>query len=188
MSLGWLYGKTYDAKHGMNHEAKRFMVTGISCLTLFFVLRIAQIGDYLLSDGTFQGFMGLSKYPPSPDYVLFNLGVIFSGFFLLNKLTKTSRTGQILENFGQTPLFFYNTHLWVYAGVPAILNIFNSLSLTQGVGIWLIGLLILYPLCCEYLVKHSSVIVHKRKTRIAQRAKPVRRPKLKDFSYFYGKE
>lgn len=188
MSLGWLYGNTYAEKRGVSFEARRFMVAGISCLSLFFILRLAEIGDYLHSDGTFQGFMGLSKYPPSPDYLLFYLGLLFIMFFLFNQLPKTSKMGRILENFGQAPLFFYNTHLWLYAAVPAMLYNFNGYSLKQGVGIWLIGLFILYPLCRVYMAKQSSNKIYIHQTGFTQESNSVRTSKHKDLLYTYGKD
>jgi len=156
MALGWLYGNTYAAQRGIAYEARRFAISGFSSLALFFIFRFAGIGDYLLPDGTFQGFFGLSKYPPSPDYFLLYLGLVFLLLFLFYKLPQTSRIGGILENFGRAPLLFYNTHLWLYAAVPALLSMFNGYSLMFGVAIWLLGLLILYPLCHGYLEWRST--------------------------------
>lgn len=160
MVLGWLYGHTYAEKRGIAYEAKRFALSGVSSLALFCIFRLAGIGDYLLPDGTLQGFFGLSKYPPSPDYFLFYIGLVFLLLFLFYQLPKTSRIGSVLEDFGQAPLFFYNTHLWLYAAVPALLANFNGYSLVFGVGIWILGLFILYPLCRGYLSWHSSVKLH----------------------------
>lgn len=152
MALGWLYGHTYAKHRGMAYEARRFAVSGFSSLALFFGFRFAGIGDYLPSDATFQGFFGLSKYPPSPDYFLLNLGFVFILLFLFYKLPQSSPLGRILEDFGRVPLLFYCTHLWLYAALPARLSNFNGYSLTFGAGIWFLGLLILYPLCHGYLI------------------------------------
>jgi len=151
MALGWLYGHTYVEQRGIHNEARRFAVSGLSSLALFLLFRYSGIGDYLRPDGTFQGFFGLSKYPPSLDYFLLYLGVVFLLLFLFYELPKTSKIGAILEDFGRAPLLYYNTHLWLYAAVPAVLSNFNGHSLTFGVGIWFLGLLILYPLCHGYL-------------------------------------
>jgi len=156
MALGWLYGHTYVKQRGIPYEARRFAVSSLISLALFLIFRFAGIGDYLHPDGTFQGFFGLSKYPPSLDYFLLYLGLVFLLLFLFYKLPQTSRIGKILENFGQVPLLFYNTHLWLYAAVPALLSMFNGYSLMFGVAIWLLGLLILYPLCHGYLEWRST--------------------------------
>ncbi|WP_242833125.1 heparan-alpha-glucosaminide N-acetyltransferase domain-containing protein [Desulfosporosinus acidiphilus] len=150
MALGWLYGHTYVEKHGPSYEANRFAVSGLCSLSLFFILRFLGVGDYLVPDGTLQGFFGLSKYPPSIDFFLLYLGVVFLLCYIFFKVSQTSKLGNILEKFGQSPLFFYNAHLWLYAAIPAITGHFNSLSLLLGVGIWLMGILILYPLSSGY--------------------------------------
>lgn len=187
MSLGWLYGATYAKHRGIAYEAKRFAKTGIFSLTLFLILRLLKTGDYLPSNGTFHGFMGLSKYPPSLDYMLLNLGLLFIMFFLLDKLPKLSKIGRILENFGQAPLLFYNAHLWLYAAIPAILQNFNGYSLKQGIGIWLIGLFILSPLCRFYLARQSSARIPKRKVEFTHGTMPVKH-KEKALLYPYGKD
>ena len=168
MALGWLYGHTYAEQRGIAYEANRFAVSGFSSLALFFIFRFAGIGDYLLPNGTFQGFFGLSKYPPSPDYFLLYLGLVFLSFFLFYKLPQSSKIGNILEVFGRAPLFFYNTHLWLYAAIPALLANFNGYSLPFGVGIWILGLLILYPLCRGYLAWRSSAKVHVPRSRLVR--------------------
>lgn len=173
--LGWLYGHTYAEQRGISYEARRFAVSGFSSLALFFIFRFAGIGDYLPPDGTFQGFFGLSKYPPSPDYFLLYLGLVFLLLFLFYKLPQTSRIGGILEDFGRVPLLFYNTHLWLYAAVPALLSTFNGYSLTFGVAIWLLGLLILYPLCHSYLIWQSSTKIHVPRSRLVHGSRLVRR-------------
>lgn len=156
LALGWLYGHTYVEQRGIAYEAKRFAISGFCSLGLFLIFRFAGVGDYLLPDGTFLGFFSLSKYPPSPDYFLLNLGLVFLLLFLFYRLPQTSRIGGILEDFGRAPLLFYNTHLWLYAAVPALLSNFNGYSVSFGVAAWFLGLLILYPLCHGYLVCRSS--------------------------------
>lgn len=174
MALGWLYGHTYAEQRGIAYEARRFAVSGFTSLALFFILRFAGIGDYLLPDGTFQGFFGLSKYPPSLDFFLLYLGLLFLLLFVLYKLPQTSKIGGILEDFGRAPLLFYNTHLWLYAAVPALLSTFNGYSLAFGVVIWLFGLIILYPLCHGYLAWRSSTKVPVPRTRVAHGSRLVR--------------
>ena len=144
--LGWAYGQTYSAERGISYEAKRFGISGSVSVILFFILRTLGIGDHLRPNGTLAGFFGLSKYAPSLDYFLLYLGIVFLLFFLFTRISQTSRACQILENFGRSPLFFYNLHLWLYAIIPALFGWFNILPLSLGVGIWFLGLLILYPL------------------------------------------
>ncbi|WP_242966853.1 heparan-alpha-glucosaminide N-acetyltransferase domain-containing protein [Desulfosporosinus sp. FKA] len=150
MVLGWLYGQTYQEERGVTYEAKRFALSGLCSLALFFVLRFLGVGDYLSPDGTLQGFFGLSKYPPSITFFLLYLGLVFLLGYFFFRLSQTSKLGQVLEKFGQSPLFFYNAHLWLYAAIPAVLARFNCLSLLAGVVIWILGIIILYPLNLKY--------------------------------------
>jgi hypothetical protein len=50
--------------------------------------------------------------------------------------------------FGRVALFFYLLHLWVYS----LLGLFfkGGAGLAMMYGCWLLGLLILYPLCYGY--------------------------------------
>ncbi|MHB1652779.1 MAG: heparan-alpha-glucosaminide N-acetyltransferase domain-containing protein [Desulfitobacteriaceae bacterium] len=146
LSLGWLYGHTFSPENGIQFEGKRFFFSGLASLGVFFFLRLQGLGDYLKAGNSFSGFFVLSKYPPSPDYFLFYLGLVFILFFLFIQLPKQRTICRILEGFGRAPLFFYNTHLWVYALIPALFNRFNRLSLLEGLGVWLLGLFILYPM------------------------------------------
>ncbi|WP_407312816.1 heparan-alpha-glucosaminide N-acetyltransferase domain-containing protein [Desulfosporosinus sp. SB140] len=173
MTLGWLYGQTYTEKRGVSYEANRFAVSGLCSIALFLVLRSAGIGDYLLPDGTMQGFWGLSKYPPSIDYFLLYLGLVFLLFFLFFKLSDTSKIGGLLENFGRAPLFFYNAHLWLYAAIPAVLGHFNALSLLPGTGIWLLGILILYPLTQSYQILRSSHKLRNPRSKLLPRSESI---------------
>ena len=178
MTLGWLYGHTYAKQREGFSEVRRFAISGFCSIALFLIFRSVRIGDYLRPDGTFQGFFGLSKYPPSPDYFLFYLGLVFLLLALFHKLPQTSKIGGILENFGRVPLLFYNAHLWLYATVPALLSNFNGYSLAYGFAIWLVGLLILYPLCHGYVVWHSSGKFHLPRSRVVQGSKLVPRSRF----------
>jgi hypothetical protein len=58
--------------------------------------------------------------------------------------------------FGRAPLFFYLTHLFLYAGLGLWLAP-DGTSIPKMYLYWLLGLLILYPLCLWYgQLKHRQ--------------------------------
>jgi len=57
--------------------------------------------------------------------------------------------------FGRTPLFCYLTHLFLYAGLGRWLAP-GGTTIPQMIPYWLLGLLVLYPLCSWYgRLKHG---------------------------------
>lgn len=149
--LGWLFGQTFNAEKGPVYEGRRFLWVGLSFLTSFFILRLNNLGDYLPYDGSFSNLWILSKYPPSPDYLLFFTGIMFCLFYALIHFQRNSKHLTLFENLGQVPLFFYTVHLWIYASIPFLFNKFNVLSIQKGFIIWILGLCGLYPLSQQYL-------------------------------------
>jgi uncharacterized membrane protein len=95
--------------------------------------------------------LNVVKYPPSLAFTLLTMGVnlIVLGLF--------SRVGgrvqrfalQPLAVFGRVPLFFYLLHLFWYAAL-GIWFTPNGTNLPVMVLYWLLGLLLLYPLCLGY--------------------------------------
>jgi uncharacterized membrane protein len=95
-------------------------------------------------------FLNVVKYPPSLTFTLLTMGVnlILLGLLALVK-EKAQRWFQPLVVFGQVPLFFYLLHLFLYACLGRWLTP-EGTSLVAMYPIWLLGLLILYPLCLGY--------------------------------------
>jgi len=153
---------------------------GIVLLITFLFLRSLNWGDP--SPWTPQSqmlfsilsFVNLEKYPPSIDFLLMTLGVIFCCLAVVDFFP--SFITRFLVNLGQVPLFFYLTHIvlihllavllafirfghaeWLYQGP----GIFWSetlpgrpenygLSLTWVGLLWLLVVAILYPACLAY--------------------------------------
>jgi uncharacterized membrane protein len=123
---------------------------------------------------TILSFVNLEKYPPSVDFLLMTLGVMFC-FLALMDFVPTFAT-RFLTALGRVPLFFYLTHIvlihllamglalirfghaeWLYQGP----GIFWSetlpghpenygLSLAWVVLLWVLVITILYPACLAY--------------------------------------
>jgi len=62
---------------------------------------------------------------------------------------KAQRLFQPLVVFGQVPLFFYITHLFLYAGLGWLLTPHGT-SIPMMYPLWLLGLVILFPLSLWY--------------------------------------
>lgn len=151
LTFGWLFGQTYNAQRDIQYEGKRFFRFGLFFLISFFILRFNHLGDALTFNGSISSLFILSKYPPSLDYFLFYMGVMFMLLTSFIQLKSLSKSVSILEEFGRAPLFFYNTHLWIYGLIPFMLQKFNVLSAGEGIIIWFLGLLVFYPLGRWYL-------------------------------------
>jgi hypothetical protein len=58
-----------------------------------------------------MSYLNVSKYPPSPDYVLVTLGVALLVFLVLDRLR--GPVARVLLDFGRTPLFTCILHIYV---------------------------------------------------------------------------
>lgn len=106
---------------------------------------------------TWIDFLNVVKYPPSISFSLLTTGLnlILIGLF--------ARTGKKWERFyhplvvfGRTPLFFYIIHLFLYAGLGLLFTP-SGTSIPKMLPYWLLGLLILFPLCLYYgRLKHRQ--------------------------------
>jgi uncharacterized membrane protein len=99
---------------------------------------------------TWIDFLNLVKYPPSITFNLLTMGInlVILGLFA-RASERIQRFFQPLLVFGRVPLFFYLTHLFLYAGLGLWLAP-NGTSIPEMYPYWLLGLLILYPLCLWY--------------------------------------
>jgi len=105
-------------------------------LTLFGLLRATNIygnpsaaiahstpGDWHVTptlSKTIILFFDVEKYPPSLQYLLMTLGVIFI-LLAITAANSLGWLGRILETYGRVPLFFYILHLFVIHLAAALL-------------------------------------------------------------------
>jgi uncharacterized membrane protein len=125
---------------------------GTAFLLAFLLLRIPDgLGNIRPREGNrWIDFLNVVKYPPSITFTFLTMGL---NLVLLGLFARTGerlrRCLQPLVVFGRVPLFFYLTHLFLYAGL-------GSLLIPQGtkplplVLYWLLGVVILYPPCLLY--------------------------------------
>jgi len=125
---------------------------GIALLLVFLVIRYLDgFGNILPRMGnTWIDFLNLVKYPPSITFTLLTMGL---NLLLLGLFAKANEKLQTffysLVVFGRAPLFFYVIHLFLYAGLGLWLTP-EGTSLASMYPYWLLGLLILFPVCLLY--------------------------------------
>lgn len=174
MALGYVMGGIF--KLDVKTRAKTLIAVGLSCLIIFVVLRYFNVyGDpnkfsSQIRGGiyTFLSFINTTKYPPSLLYILMTLGLTFLLLVVFEQM-RNNLIAKPLMTFGKTPFFFYILHLpiihiiaiiWSHAifhkpggwwyGHPELFPSGYHLNLFLVYGVWLLVLLLLYPLCWWY--------------------------------------
>lgn len=150
--FGMAFGKWF--RENPERAYRRAFYFGIVFLVVFFPLRALNgFGNIRPQVGTgWIAFLNNVKYPPSITFLLVALGIDLSLLFAFSRRTFSLLTDSFspLVVFGMTPLFFYLVHLYLYGfigrtrfpdGTPSILAMYPW---------WLVGLVILYPLCLLY--------------------------------------
>jgi len=128
---------------------RRALLLGGAFLLAFLVLRTLDgFGNIRPRMGnTWIDFLNVVKYPPSMTFTLLTMGV---NLILLSSFARMGEKLQPVLNtlavFGRAPLFFYTVHLFLYAGMGWLFTP-RGTSIPAMVPFWLLGLLILYPLC-----------------------------------------
>ncbi len=126
---------------------------GTSFLLLFlFVRSTGGFGNiHPVSFSSWITFLNVTKYPPSLAYILLTLGVDLLLLALFARIVTTQqRWARPLFVFGQTALFFYLAHLYLYATMGLTIVPVGGTSLGWMYGYWAGGLVLLYLLCVQY--------------------------------------
>jgi uncharacterized membrane protein len=157
----------------MERDRKLYLTGGILIL-IFISLRYSNLyGDP--RPWTEQGsavfslfsFINCDKYPPSLCYLLMTLGPAIALLPLMDRIS--GRCAGILQIFGQTPMFFYLLHLPLIISLSLLNALVVMLMHTStvlpfpdnfphayGYGlpvvylVWIVVLLMLYPLCRRF--------------------------------------
>ena len=149
-----VFGLAFGLWLAKDHQKtlRRGLALGVALLLAFVVIR------YLDGFGNIRPRMGNSwidflnpvKYPPSMTFTLMTTGanLILLGLFSLAS-ERARRFLQPLAVFGQSPLFFYVLHLFLYAGIGYLVAP-DGTSIQAMYPFWLLGLLILFPLSLWY--------------------------------------
>jgi uncharacterized membrane protein len=146
--LGIVLGRLLQDRHA--GVARGVWVAGAGALALFVIMRLLDgFGNFHKAEPGWTGFFNLTKYPPDLGFLLLTTGMdlllLRAWMWLENRRPSRRRT---LSIFGSSPLFFYITHLYLYALMGLAFP--HGMGLAQMVLFWIVGLLILYPLCLWY--------------------------------------
>jgi uncharacterized membrane protein len=181
MAFGYGIAKLVSlAQKRISELRPTFGVIGIVLLTVFLLLRALNWGDpspwapQSQTLFTALSFVNLEKYPPSIDFLLMTLGIMFCCLAVAD--FSPSFLTRFLVTLGQVPLFFYLTHI-VLIHLLAVLLAFICFGhaewLYQGPGIfwsetlpghpenyglslawvgllWVFVIATLYPACLAY--------------------------------------
>ena len=148
--LGMVFG--YWLAEDAGKAYRRALLAGATLLPVFVAVRYLDgFGNIRPRWGNgWMDFLNVVKYPPSIAYSLLTAGVnlMLLGVFGVAS-EKAGRFLQVLATFGKTPLLFYIVHLFLYLGLGLVVAPTGT-SIPVMYPFWLLGLLILYPLCLWY--------------------------------------
>jgi uncharacterized membrane protein len=147
--LGMIFGRELLRDQG--RTLKRALSASAICLVLFILVRTwGGFGNiHPPAALSWMGYLHVTKYPPSLAFILLTMGLNFLCIFALSRSERMLQNwGGFLLVFGRTALFFYLVHLYVYALLGAAIGINRSTSVVYAS--WVLGLLLLYPVCKGY--------------------------------------
>jgi len=174
MSLGYCFGSLYNATVDSSERKKILNGLGVACILLYFILiAIHKYGDpfpwtnYGDSSKTLMSILNSNKYPPSLLFLLMTLGGTF--LFLANSEKLKGKMVRFFSVFGRVPFFYYILHIYIIHIIAAFAAYYSGfgwqalvlpkfiikVEALKGYGfnlitvylIWIIIVLLLYPLC-----------------------------------------
>jgi uncharacterized membrane protein len=177
MALGYGFGSFYREDFSAEERRRWLFIAGISGTLLFVLLRgfnlYGELRDWQTQGSllfSLMSFLNTTKYPPSLHFLLMTMGpalILLSVFEGVgNRLSKPVMV------FGRVPFFFYVIHLYVIHALGMLLltiadrdwqeyilsaqgimsgTLSNfGLSLSAVYGVWIVIIVMLYPLCRWY--------------------------------------
>lgn len=177
MLLGYCLGKLFTSEFDPQKRQKILLWLGFGLLAIFLILRfIDNYGDPVPwtkqprgSMFTFLSFINVNKYPPSLDFLCVTIGGGLIALALLEGVK--NKFLDFFRVYGRVPMFYYILHLYLIHLIGVIVFFSEGFSKDQivtpnnpfffrpsafGFGllgvyiVWIIVVLILYPLCKKY--------------------------------------
>lgn len=180
ISLGYCLGSLYASTADAAYRKRTLRNIGTGAILLFIILRFINLyGDAAHWSAqknflfTLFSFVNVTKYPPSLLFILMTLGpaLLFLAYAEkpLNKFTSK------LIVFGKVPMFFYLLHIPVLHGMGVLAAVISGRPASdmvnfttwvtanaslRGYGfslpvvylVWLLTMLLLYPLCLKFSI------------------------------------
>jgi uncharacterized membrane protein len=143
--LGILLGRAVLAAPDRTRMALPWV--GLAAFVVFVALRTLGLGDYHPPGAGLIGFMNLTKYPPSLDFLLATLGINLMLVPVLARISSRA-IADPLEAFGRSPLFFYLLHLYVFAALSWAFPRGTTWAVMYLV--WAAAVAAMYPACRWY--------------------------------------
>ncbi|HEX5809936.1 MAG TPA: heparan-alpha-glucosaminide N-acetyltransferase domain-containing protein [Anaerolineales bacterium] len=177
MVLGYVSGTFYREGVGVERRRRWLFILGLGMTLLFLVLRLGSLygepqdwrpqGSALF---TLMSFLNTTKYPPSLQFLLMTMG---PALMLLAAIeTLADRLPRPVITLGRVPFFFYVVHLYLIHGLAMLFLVSEGRPTSEyilsasgirsgrlidfGVGlggvyiVWVLVILLLYPLCGWY--------------------------------------
>lgn len=142
--LGVLWGRSYLADKGLTY--KRTLYIAMLLIGGFCIIRMANgFGNFHGRGSSLLTFFHVTKYPPSLAFLSLTMGV---NLFLLWNLFNMNKPIRVLQIIGSSPLFFYLIHIYVYLLIGFLFP--HGASFWVVVPFWVLGILLLVPLCKKY--------------------------------------
>lgn len=175
IALGYCFGYFYGPAIDATVRRKWMLTLGVVAICLFILLRILNVyGDPHPWSAqksfafTIFSFLKVTKYPPSLQFILLTLGPAI--LFLALAKNSFRGIGKAIIHIGRVPLFFYLVHIYlihVLALFAAKFSGYNwsdmvsqkpltpvingyGFSLATVYVVWVIVVLLLYPICKWY--------------------------------------
>ena len=123
--------------------------TGLIFIAIFAGIRLLEWGNFHLNDHSdWITFFTLVKYPPSVAFILITCGINLVLLYIFS-LIEEKKWLKPVKLFGQTAMFFYIVHLYLYALLGAPFPLGTSIWIMYL--LWAVGLVVLYFICRWFL-------------------------------------
>lgn len=177
MSLGYYFGSFYSSTKDALQRQKVFKRIGSFSIIAFIIIRFINNYGNLTPWNSYEtvlqtvfSFLNPAKYPPSLTYLLMTFGPIL--LILAYTENVKGKTVKFISVFGKVPFFYYILHLYLIHILALFLAWFTGfgwrkmiitgwvtespnldgygLSLVYVYLIWIVVVLVLYPLCKKF--------------------------------------